>query len=201
MKNWTRAALLLALTLLIHPAKAQTILGTGDDFSYLVIEAAAYGSPLVYEWHYTYNPASPFSTYDMMVAVQTLQPDLSFGTLFGGTYLDAITFEGLTLTNTAVAPYSPFWAQWVSGGESGNPLQPMPDGVWSEGYGIADRTLAPGSWDGFIFNGEFNQDPPYNITSPPPSIAPVPEPGTVVLVIAGGAAAAFLRRRVRQNRG
>lgn len=180
-------------------AQSQTItgtVGTGADWSYLVIEATDFGSPLIYEFRYDYDPLNPLTTTDMLIAVDTAFTDISFELMYGGAFLNGVTYVSMTLTNSNVPPdFSPFWAQWVSGGESGSPLASKPSGVWSEGYGPADRTLAPGSWDGFIYNGAYNSEPPYNITSAPPSVSPVPEPGSAVLVICALALTGARRRR------
>jgi hypothetical protein len=191
--------LLAAAGICFTSAQAQTItgtVGTGADWSYLVIEATAFGSPLIYEFRYDYDPINPLTTTDMLMAVDTAFADISFELLYGGAFLNSVTYVSMTLTNSNVPPnFSPFWAQWVSGGESGAPLAPKPSGVWSAGYGPADRTLAPGSWDGFIYNGAYESEPPYNLTSPPPSVSPVPEPGSAVLIICAAGLAVFRRRR------
>jgi len=162
----------------------QIQVGTGPDSSFLVVEAAAFGAPLVYQWNYTYNVSAPPSTADMITAVDLVTLELNFTILYGGTFLDSIEHSGLTLTNASDYPYSPFWAQWVSGGTSGSPLVSKPSGVWSAGYGITYRELAPGSWDGFIFNGVYDSNPPYDVISPGPSMAPVPESSSLTLLAA-----------------
>lgn len=179
--------LLIVLTCIIGFSSrtwGQIQIGTGPDSSFLVIEATDFGTnPLVFQWNYTYNASTPYTTADMLTAVDTLSTlDLNFTILYSGTFLDAIEYQGITLTNEFIPPYSPFWAQWVSGGTSGSPLVAMPSGTWSAGYGITNRELAPGSWDGFIFNGEYDSNPPYAVISAPPSIVPVPEPSTLALI-------------------
>ena len=72
----------------------------------------------------------------------------------------------------------------TTGGTSGSPLVSEPSGIWSAGYGITYRELAPGSWDGFIFNGVYDSNPPYDVISPAPSVAPVPEPSSLALLAA-----------------
>ncbi len=163
-------------------ALAQIQVGTGPDSSFLVIEAVDFGSPLVYQWNYSYNVLAPPSTADMITAIDLVTLDLNITLLYGGTFLDSIEYSSLTLTNSDVYPYSPFWAQWVSGGTSGDPLISKPSGVWSAGYGVANRELAPGSWDGFIFNGVYDSVPPYDVISAPPSVAPVPESSSFILL-------------------
>ncbi len=188
IKTWTRGILLLAFftgatTEIIH---GQIQIGTGPDSSILVIEAAEFGPPQVYQWNYTYNPLAPFSTADLIAAVDSAISGLNFTLLYGGTFLDAIEYSSLTLTNEFNPPYAPFWAQWVSGGKSGIPLESKPDGVWSAGFGITAREIAPGSWDGFRFNGAYDVEPPYDVISAPPSLSPIPEPSAVALLAAGG---------------
>lgn len=187
--------LLAVASLSFTPASAQVLVGSGSNSSYLVIEAADFGAPLVYEFRYNYDPLSPLTTTDMLVAVDAADLDLSFELLYGGAFLNSVTYLSLTLTNSVIEPYSPFWAQWVSGGESGDPLAPMPDNVWSEGFGPMNRTLEPGSWDGFIFNGEYGPPPNYAIISAPPSVAPIPEPSTVLLIIVSAAGFFVWRKR------
>lgn len=178
------------------PASAQTVIGIGSQSSYLVIEATAFGAPLLFEYRYDYNPLNPLTTTDLLLAVDASVADLSFELLYGGAFLNGVTYMTLTLTNSVTPPdYSPFWAQWVSGGESGDPLAPMLSGVWSEGYGPLNRTLAPGSWDGFIFNGAYESAPPYALISAPPSVAPVPEPGTASILVCGAGFLIWARRR------
>ena len=184
MKKTILAFLLTTLGTLITPASGYTQIqvGSGPDSSFLVVEAAAFGAPLVYQWNYTYNVSAPPSTADMITAVDLVSLELNFTILYSGTFLDSIEHSGLTLTNATSYPYSPFWAQWVSGGTSGSPLVTKPSGVWSAGYGITYRELAPGSWDGFIFNGVYDSNPPYDVISLAPSVAPVPESSSLILL-------------------
>lgn len=165
--------------------QAQVQFGTGPDSSFLVIEAADFngGNPLFFQWNYTYDPLNPRTTADMLIALDPVSLDLNFTLIFGGTFLDAIEYQSVTLTNEFLPPFSPFWAHWVAGGASGIPLGPVADGVWSPGFGIANRTLAPNSWDGFIFNGVYDENPPYDVISPAPSINPIPEPSTLGLML------------------
>ncbi len=197
MKTWF-VILLAAVGAALTPARAQMVVGTGPDSSRLVIEAAAFGSPLIYEFRYTYDPLSPLTTTDMLVAVDAATADVTFELLYGGTFLNGVTYVPLTLTlsNSVTPPdYSPFWAQWVSGGESGDPLAPMPDNTWSAGFGPGNRIIEPGSWDGFIFNGAYEPSPPYGLVSLPPSVSPIPEPSGALLLTLSVAVVLVWRRR------
>ncbi len=175
------AALTLAFT---AAASAQTIVGTGSSSSFLVIEAPSFGS-LVYEVFYDYNPAVDLDSYFLLSLVDTADSSLAinysnFGSESSPNYfINSITYGGTTLTNTGSPTFSPFWYQSVSGGKSGFPTaSSIASGAWQEGSGISSpyRAIAPGSWDGFVF-GEYGDEP---------SIAPVPEPATWLLLGAGG---------------
>lgn len=189
--------LLAVAGLSFAPAFAQTLTGTigsGANASYLVIEAGDFGAPLTFEYLYDYNPADPFDTYAMMTAIDAAVADLSFsyinyGTLDEPNYiLDAVTYQSVTLTNTAWPAVGPFWTQWVSGGLAGYPTaEPVSSGSWGFGSGISEpyRQVEPGSWDGFIFNEGGSA----------PSVAPIPEPSAAFLAIFAAAALAFRIRR------
>ena len=196
MKKFLLAAAALALAL---TAQAQTLTGsygTGSAVSYLVIQGTAFSTvPLWYEFHYDYNPTSPLNTYSMLTTIIAGDPLLdavfiNYGDEESPNYfLDSISYNGMTLTNTGAPAYEPYWAQWVSGGESGYPMaEPIASGSWSYGSGLSDpyRYLAPGSWDGFVYNAGFT----------PPDMAPVPEPQSWVLLLLGGALiVGFIRRK------
>jgi hypothetical protein len=179
------------------PTHAQTItatVGTGANTSYVLIEAADFGSPLIFAYQYDYNPANPFNTSTMLSAIDAALPQLSFAYLNYGTeeepnvFIDAVTWEGLTLTNTPAPEFSPYWVQWVSGGQAGYPeAEPIPAGIWGYASGISSpyRIVEPGSWDGFTYNDGFST----------PSIDPVPEPAAAVLVLAATSAFVLRRRR------
>lgn len=190
--------LLASAGISLTPASAQTItatVGTGADTSYVLIEATAFsGSPLIFAYQYDYNPADPFDTYTMLSLIDAALPELSFTYANYGTpeepnmFLGAVTWQGFTLTNTPWPEFGPYWVQWVSGGQSGYPeAEPIPAGVWSYASGISTpyRLVEPGSWDGFVYNEGFTG----------PSVAPVPEPGSVVLVLAGAGVFVLRRRR------
>lgn len=178
-------------------ASAQTItqtVGSGSATSYLVIEAPDFGGPLTFAYLYEYNPADPFDTHALMVAIDAAVADLSFTYVNYGTveepnyFLDAVTWQSLTLTNTGLPTFSPYWGQWVSGGLAGFPTaEPVPSETWGFGFGISApyRLVEPGSWDGFAYNDGLSA----------PSVSPVPEPSAVLLALGAGALVG-LRRRV-----
>ncbi|MFZ4681979.1 MAG: hypothetical protein ACOYMS_05725 [Terrimicrobiaceae bacterium] len=201
LRNLLAAAAVLAA---VSPVSAQTLngtYGTGPDTSYLVIQAADFGmEPLWYAFNYTYVPGNPLDGYAMLSTVVAGDPlldavILNFGTLAEPNYfVDSIIYNSVTLTNTGAPTFSPYWAQWVSGGEAGYPTPaPIASGAWDFGSGMSApyRSLVPGAWDGYIFND--------GLTAP--SITPVPEPGGVWLVLAAsGALSGLSRSRTWKNR-
>lgn len=199
LKSLKTCALALCLAATLSTTSAQILtgsVGTGDDISYLVIQASDFGpDPLVYAYHYTYDSDNPLNSYELFTAIVGAEPflDASFinygDSLDPNYFLTAITFHGTTLTNVGAPTYSPYWAQWVSGGEAGFPTAaPIAAGTWTLGSGMSApyRFLAPGSWDGFI----------YNDGNTAPDISPVPEPTVLAFLGAGGFALLF-RRRLR----
>lgn len=158
--------------------------GSGPNSSYLLIEASLFSATLVYQYNYTYDPDHLLSGYDLLTAVDAFDSNLQLDFINYGTpespnyFLNAVTYNSVTLTNTGFPDYSPYWAQWVSGGRGGYPTQgTYLNGVWDYGSGASDpyRTLAQGSFDGYV----------YSDGSTPPSISPVPEPNIPLLLLAG----------------
>jgi hypothetical protein len=192
-------AAIFGLTIAFHaPGNAQVVVGTGTDVSYAVIEANAFGDPLIYEYHYNYDALEPLDGYDLLTAIDSADPALTlsfqnFGDEESPNYfLDSITYESLTLTSTPFPQTGPFWAQWVSGAEAGFPAaEPIPSDVWSFGSGVSSpyRAIGPGSSDGFVFN----------LGDSPPSVNPIPEPQSSVLLLAGITVVLWMFRRRRHD--
>lgn len=194
----TIAAALIAFVSCPPAAHAQTpvTVGSGPDSSFLVIEGFTSG-PLVFELRFTHNAATPLDGHDLLTAVLAAHNELmvdfvNFGTAEDPSFfVNSITYQSQTLVNTPFPDVGPFWAQWVSGGQAGFPTpQPVANGTWEFGSGLSEpfRVLEPGAWDGYIFNEGDDA----------PSVSPVPEPGSLFLVL--GAAGCLLVSRRRTGR-
>lgn len=176
-------------------AGAATIsVGTGADVSFFVLESPNVGSR-TYEVHYTYNSGSPQDAWALLAIIDSAESDLSldvsnFGDPESPNYIiNAITWLGVTETNTGVAPYSPSWSHLVSGGGAGYPSAvPVSSGSWSDGSGLSSpyRYIAPGSWDALLY-GSYGDLP---------SAAPVPEIAAPLMSMMG-LALLWCRRPVR----
>ena len=194
----------------LAPGRANVIIGTGADASYAVIDAGEFGQPLIYEYHYNYNPAEPLDGYALLTAIDSVDPALSLGFLnFGDEgspnyFLNSITYGTTTLISTPFPDIGPFWVQWVSGAQAGFPSAlPISSGVWSFGSGVSSpyRSIGPGSWDGFVFN-KGDSPPSVNpVLANPVSTNPVPESQSSLLLLAGATVVLWmLRRRHEQER-
>lgn len=178
---------------------AQTIIGTGADASYLVIEAEAFGSsPFIYEYRYDYDPENPFDGYAFLSAIDAAVPEIEFSWANYGDetepnyFLDSVSYLSLTVTSTHWPDVGPYWAQWVSGGQSGYPsAEPIASGVWQYGSGSSApfRMMEPGAWEGFTFNEEGSM----------PSLTPIPESRGLALVAVGAFLLFALVRNRREN--
>ncbi len=178
---------------------AQTIVGSGPDTALFVIEAASFGGPLSYEYRFDLTATPNIDSYQAFFDIDAADANLSIvytnfpqGNGDPNFFVNSITYQGVTLTNTTGDEFQPFWFQSVSGGRSGFPTaDTISAGDWQDGSGISSpfRFLADGSSDGLVY-GDFGDAP---------SIAPIPEPSTItLLVLAGiaGAATALRRRRI-----
>jgi hypothetical protein len=203
-------AIAAAISLSAPLDAATLIAGTGDDSSFLVFEAPAAETYRI-EIRYDHDPLQPIDGYDALqiafgspVALGGNRSRLGSGDTFievvdfgsagsPNVFVDLVSLGGLTLQNTPFPDVGPFWAQWVSGGTlgeypTGSPTTPEA-GSWTYGAGASSpwREIAPGSWDGYVFNDGVDA----------PATQPIPEPGTIgLLVIAALGLALRQKRRV-----
>lgn len=147
-------------------ATAATIpVGTGESRAevYIEFESGAY---------YTFDVRFDGSPTGMdLLDIIEAQTSLSTVRVFGGLFLDGISYDGHS--STGFGGGENWWHYWTK----------EPGGEWfsPETYGASDRLVQDGSADGWIYGR---------------AGAPLPEPATALL-IAFGAAAAGLRRRGR----
>jgi hypothetical protein len=186
-------AVLAGVCLLPSISRAAYInVGTGNDTSYLVLESPNLGTQ-TYAVNYTYDMNQPQDGYFLLSQVaqattSTLTMDIiNYGSGTPNYILNSITFNGTTEINASSSPYTPYWAQWVSGGEAGYPSEsPVASGTWSFGSGLSDpyRLIVPGSTDALYFSDG----------NTAPTVAPIPETSSAMLSIIGSLVI-FKRRR------
>lgn len=168
---------------------AITVVGTGPDSSFLILESPNLGIR-TYEIRYTYNSGNPQDAWFLLDQVASEESytvaKTNYGTLSEPNYIiDSINGE----SNTFTFPYL-YWAQWVAGGTGyQNPdysynSGPVPEGSWSIGYGVSTHLIEPGSWDALV----------YSDGSTEPTFAPIPETSSALLGVLGSLVV-FSRRR------
>lgn len=171
---------------------ATTVVGSGPDTSYYVLESPNLGVR-TYEVHYTYSPSQMQDEFFLLS--QVLAADTSLTVSLGnfGTpsvpnyYINSFTYNMVTELGVSTPPYTPYWAQWVAGGQAGYPTaSPVASGSWSFGSGMSApfRLIAPGSWDGRYFSDGGSS----------PSVSPIPETSSAMLALLGSLVI-FKRRR------
>jgi hypothetical protein len=186
-KSKRREILLTVLAgacLCIHHTEAANILvGAGSSTSYLVLQSPNLGVR-TYEVRYEFNSGAPQDTYFLLTQVFASDPGYSstifnFGTALAPNYfVNSISYSSVTETGVSVAPFEPYWAHWVAGGEAGFPTSSLvAPATWSEGSGISSpyRKITPGSWDSLF----------YSDGRTAPSVVPVPETSSTLLLAAG----------------
>lgn len=167
---------------------ATTVVGTGPDTSYFVLESPNMGVRS-YEIRYTFNSTTPQDAGFLLN--QVLANDSLVTADIAGTtnlFVRSFTFNSITEANTPTTPFVPSWAHWVFGGQAGFPgASPVTASDWVLGSGISApyRLIAPGSSDAFRY-ADFDTKP---------SVAPIPEPGSLLL-FAGASLTLFLRKRM-----
>jgi len=191
MNPKNRASRWGAFFVLLTPAATPAALiqvGTGPDLSYFTLETPNLGLRH-YAISYRYDPvAHPLGGADLLRVIEAEDPAVSF-TLndFGSPdqpneFFDSLTFNGETEGND-FSPGGATFHHWVSGGGAGagglgipDP-EPVPEDGWSLGAGLSVnfRLVAPGSNDALVLAPSQEE----------PSVAPIPEPeGLVLLVLA-----------------
>jgi hypothetical protein len=162
---------------------ATTVVGTGPDTSYFVLESPNLGIR-TYEIHYTYNAGNPQDAFFLLNQVLAADLSVTASILNFGTptepnlFVNSFTFNLITETSASSSPFVPFWAHWVAGGEAGFPTAaPVTTSDWVAGSGISSpfRLIAPGSSDALYFSDGNTK----------PSISPIPEPSVALAALLG----------------
>ncbi|MES2924106.1 MAG: hypothetical protein V4819_21320 [Verrucomicrobiota bacterium] len=170
-----------------------TVLGSGPDSSFLVLESPNLGVR-TYEIRYTYNSGNQdgyFLLSQVLASNSSITTVMSnYGTPSVPNYItDSFTLNSLTEANTPWPDPGPAWSHWVSGGQAGWPTAaPIASGTWQFGSGMSSpfRSIEPGSWDAFYYSDGLSS----------PSVAPIPEMSSAMLGILGSLVT-FRRRRNR----
>ena len=131
------------------------------------------------------------------VSVYGIGYDLDGDNLFGVS--PSLTFDGggLAVDNSpddlrAATDAGDHWLEGWNSGFWGYSFKSSSSSAWeSAATGPSDRQLSDGVWDGYSFA------PGFTFTDPSePAIAPVPEPGSLALVVSGGLFLLCARRKL-----
>lgn len=191
------ATLLFALTWSVSnaqviPVDLETTVGSGENLSYFVLDFKSGPSPESYAFGYRYT-GTKTGTDLINALVSALGPNfqaefVSFPGL--GSFATGFGYDGKFI-NASTSPAPDYWSYWGS-----------PDGLsWAyPGEGSDLRQLSNGSWDGWSYDADFNDDfDPGGTASPTTpllaSSANAPEPGTLALLTVGSIAGFITRRR------
>jgi hypothetical protein len=155
------AAFAVAVLLAAAPARALPIdasVGTGPDLATVVLE---FQDGAGYAFEVSFDDAIETSGLEIMQLLDAELPSFSLTILdFGfGLFIDAIAYDGHS--DGGFGGGELFWHYWT---------KDLASDPWTfSQIGAVDRIVADGAWEGWRFSGG----------------APVPEPGTAVLVALG----------------
>lgn len=171
-------ATLLALLVLAWAAPAAAIpieaqVGAGPDLATIVLE---FSDGAQYAFEVLFDEAVATSGIDVMQTLEAGVPGFSLSLLdYGfGLFVDGIGYDGHA--DAGYGGGEDFWHYWT---------RESADQAWlSSQVGAADRLLADGAWDGWVYGT---------------ATAPLPEPGTGALVAWGLLAVARRPRRAQSR--
>ena len=194
-------ALTGALCLVVSaPLQAALLtIGSGPDTSYFTLETPNVGLRQ-YAIRYEAASAGPAGGTFLLDLIDARDPAISFVILDFGSpsqpneFFSSLTFNGVT-ENNDFSPGGSTFTHWVAGGEAGAAglgapaPAPMDPDTWELGAGLSVnfRLLADGSNDALVFAPSQTQ----------PSVAPLPEPSSAILMCLG---LAFLVTRRKCDR-
>lgn len=166
-------AIIGTLTLSLPADAFLTQVGDGDYLAHMVIN---FGNGSIYEFDVNFSDLA-WTGQDLMNYIEqettliTHQQEFDFG---GGPVflLDGLEFDGNS--DIGFQGGNNWWQYWVRDDAT--------DSWESSPVGFSDRTIADGSWDGWVYG---NANPPVLI----------PEPGTLILFGVGMVALTAVRRR------
>ncbi|MBN1341626.1 MAG: PEP-CTERM sorting domain-containing protein [Phycisphaerae bacterium] len=138
--------------------------GTGDNEAYVAIDFKDGGE---YAFGVRFDGTITGLELHQILNDQT-GLDVTFEDFGWGTFIDGFAYDGHS--DSGFAGGEDWWHYWVSD-DGENWTAPT--------YGIADRTIIDGSWDGWRYG--------YSYT-------PIPEPATMTILGLGGALMVFRRK-------
>jgi hypothetical protein len=174
-RTWIAAAIFVAATTLATPAGALPIdasVGMGPDLATVVLEFQD-GAQFAFE--VAFDDTTSTTGLDVMQVLESELPSFSLTIEdFGfGLFIDAIAYDGHS--DGGFGGGDLFWHYWTKDAE----LSPW---TFSQ-IGAVDRIVGDGAWEGWRFGAG----------------APVPEPGTALLVGLGLTGLAGYRRRTQSS--
>ena len=191
-----------ALGLLVFGAQTSSLLavgiscpievGTGSDSSFVVFDSPNIDQR-TYEVFYDFDSANPLGTDDLIVIINSADPEIfvnldNFGDPTNQIIFDVV-FNGVTEGAGFSIPDT--WTQFIAGGQAGYPVgsvESISGGGFIGGSGVSApfRTVEPGSTDALLF-GRFDEVSP--------DFSPVPEPSVWGLALLGSLCLTARRRR------
>ncbi len=148
-----------------------TQIGVGDYLAHTVIN---FGNGAIYEFDVSFDDLTWTGRDLLGFIVDETDLEWEIQEFSFGTLLDGLTFDGNS--NIGFGGGDNWWQYWVRDDAA--------DSWESSPVGFSDRTIADGSWDGWVYG---NANPPVLI----------PEPGTLILFGVGMVALGIGRRRCR----
>ena len=174
-------------------------IGTGPDTSYVTLETPNLGIRQ-YAISYTYDPVNnPLGGTALLNLIEVNDPEITFVINDFGSpgqpneFFSSLEFNGQTEIND-FSPGGSAFSYWVAGGQAGaagfgvpGPV-PLPESVWTLGAGLSVnfRLIEPGSNEALVFAP----------TQLEPSVAPIPEPTSILLLFLGSSGLIHHRRRI-----
>jgi hypothetical protein len=219
IKHAALALASLAICFTSAPGRSAVITkdyGSGSDAVHLLLQFAGGADSVLYTYHFTYSASSPLTGSALFLALDNADTSLSLaysGSASSNFFVTDVNYNGNSEpTSTQLADgYS--WNYFDAGGLEqayDSNFNPIPDtyntvasGSWNlANAGASDRILQPDSWDAWVLGAWVEETDSdgfptgvFDYVGAQPSVSPVPEPTSIALVVLGGGALLWSRRR------